>query len=80
MSINSFDPHVHAMSHRICLEHLQVVATSDHSALVTHVFWRCVRKMAVLFVAYPLQIYSDYARTSINVLVRTRRISWRLGA
>ena len=27
---------------RICLEHLGVVQESDHKALVTKVFWRCV--------------------------------------
>lgn len=36
--------------------------------------------MVILFIAHPSQIYSNHALTSVNVLARTRWISWRLGS
>lgn len=75
---DSLGPHI--TSHRICLDRLQVVTASDHTALVTLVFWRCILKTFILFIAHPFQIYSNHAHTSVNVLARTRWISWRLGS
>jgi serine/threonine-protein phosphatase 2A activator len=69
------------MSHqRICLDRLQVVTASDHTALITRVFWRFILKPVILFIAHPSQIYSNHAYTSVDVLARTRWISWRLGS
>ncbi|OJA15141.1 hypothetical protein AZE42_04699 [Rhizopogon vesiculosus] len=39
----------------VCLEHLQVVAPSDHTALVTRVFWKYIQIMRVLQSTYWLE-------------------------
>ncbi|KAG1747053.1 Phosphotyrosyl phosphatase activator [Suillus paluster] len=38
-----------------CLEHLQIVAASDHTALITRVFWRYIQIMRVLQSTYWLE-------------------------
>lgn len=39
---------------RLCLERLGVVQESDHTALVTRVFWRCVHKSIKSPIADPV--------------------------
>ncbi|KAG0708074.1 Phosphotyrosyl phosphatase activator [Suillus ampliporus] len=43
-----------------CLEHLQIVAASDHTALITRVFWRYIQIMCVLQSTYWLEPAGSY--------------------
>ena len=69
------------IEYRLCLDRLAVVQESDHTALVTRVFWKCVLTPIIspMRLNRSTQIPPDNAAPPINLLARTSWVSWRLG-
>jgi hypothetical protein len=66
---------------RYCLERLEVLQQSDHTAIVTRLFWRFIlHKLKPTLCSHRnLQVYGSHASCPKHVLAGTCRIAWRMG-